>query len=463
MQIKVKCIHNRNRIHDFFKNPTRVIVTSFLLIILGGTFLLMMPFSSNSGEITKFSDALFTATSATCVTGLIVVDTALHFSLIGQIIILGLIQIGGLGLVTFATFFNIAVRKKMGLKSLHLAQESVNSESMYNIAKLIKMIIILTFTIELLGALVLCTVFVPQYGADGIFMSIFLAVSAFCNAGFDILGRQGAFSSLVNYSDNPVVLITIASLVIIGGLGFIVWHDLYCYKKTKKLMLHTKIVLLVSCLLIVCGTVLFLIGEWNNPATLKGMSSGDKILNSFFQSVSCRTAGFNTISIENMSGISKMFAIFLMFIGAAPGSTGGGVKVSTFTVLVMTVISIARGRDETIILGRRVDKFVVYKAMAVVSLAMGVVVAATFCIALTTHRGGAVVTDVNALMEATSAFGTVGLSAGVTSIANLASRMILILTMFIGRVGPVSLALSLTIRANKRKNQVMPEGKVIVG
>ena len=444
-------------------NPARIIVTSFAVIILAGSLLLMLPVCSKSGTVTPFLDTLFTATSATCVTGLVVVDTYLHWSVFGQLIILLMIQIGGLGLITFATFFNIAIGRRLGLRSMQLAQEGVSSMNMFDTTRLIKMIITISLVFEGIGALVLCTVFVPDFGAEGIYVSFFLAVSAYCNAGIDILGRQGAYASLTHYADNPVVLITIMALIICGGLGFIVWHDLYQYKKTHRLMLHTKIVLIITGILIFSGAVIFLALEWNNPATLKNMPVDDKIANAFFQSVTARTAGFNSVSVDGMTGATKLSSILLMFIGAAPGSTAGGIKVTTFVVLVMTVISVIRGREDTTVLGRRVDKLVVYKALAVFSLA-GIAVAVSTSIIFFSSDSLHHISGIDALFESVSAFGTVGLSVGVTEVANSISRIALILTMFLGRVGPVSLALSLAMHGNnKHKGQVIPEGKILVG
>lgn len=454
-------VQMRNRLKRFTGNPARIIVLSFALLVLLGTFMLMLPTSSRSGQPTGFMDALFTATSATCVTGLVVVDTAAHFSLAGQIVILLLIQLGGLGLVTFATFFNIAIRKRVGLKSLYVAQESVNSDSMSDIGHLLKMIFVLTLCIEAVGALLLMIVFVPEFGGMGIFISIFLAVSSYCNAGFDLLGAEQPYASLTNYADNPLVLITVMLLIICGGLGFIVWQDIYHFHKRRRLTLHTKIVLISTGVLLVLGALILGLCEWNNPATLRDMGAGEKVMNSMFMSVSARTAGFNTVPIGQMQGISKLFTVILMFIGAAPGSTGGGIKVTTTYVLLMTIVCVMRGKDDTIIGSRRVDKSVVYKALAVVSIAALAVFASMATIFFTSHDGR-FFSEIDALFESVSAFGTVGLSCGVTSHANTASRLVLILTMFIGRVGPVSLALSLAMRPQS-KSTVMPEAKIMVG
>lgn len=439
-----------------------MIVLSFAMLILMGTLLLMLPISTRAGTGTPFLEALFTATSATCVTGLVVRDTFTYFSIFGQLIILTLIQLGGLGLVTFATFFNIAIRKRVGLKSLYVAQESVSSNSMNGVGHLIKMIFTITFSFEFVGALVLMTVFVPRYGLGGIFISIFLAVSAYCNAGFDILGFEGQYSSLVHYFDNPVVLCTIAALIICGGLGFIVWQDLYHYRTRRHLALHTKIVLISTGVLIVGGAILFGALEWNNVHTLGPMTPFQKVLNSFFASVTARTAGFNSIANEHTFGVTKLVMVVLMFIGAAPGGTGGGIKVTTAYVLLMTVVCVMTGKEDTIVDKRKVDKSIVYKAMAVMSVAIGAVVISTATIFFTSHRGGVTFSEIDALFESVSAFGTVGLTAGITIVANTASRIVLILTMFLGRVGPMSLALSLAMRPQK-KNTIMPEAKIMVG
>ncbi len=464
MNIKLKRIPAKSRFKNIMNNPARVIMISFALIIAFGTLMLMLPISSKSGAFTSFHTAFFTATSATCVTGLVVVDTYNYYSGFGQGIILALIQLGGLGLVTFTTFFNLIIRKRLGLKSLHLAQESINSGSMSGVNKLVKMVMTFTFTVELIGAILLSFVFIPQFGVEGIFVSVFISISAFCNAGFDILGRLGDYSSLTTYSDNIYLLVVIMVLVLCGGFGFIAWHDLKNYFTTKKMMLHTKIVLLTTGILMFGGALLILISEWDNPATIGNMSILEKIVNSLFLSVSCRTAGFNTFDINSMHGITKLFSIILMFIGAAPGSTGGGIKVTTFVVIVMTVVSVVRGRDDTSILGRSVPKTVVYKSLTVSLIGFFAVMTTTAIVSLGIHESTSIrVDDIDALFESVSAFATVGLSSGATSVVQLFPLMILAFTMFLGRVGPVSIALSLSMRNNDIKNQVIPEGKIMVG
>lgn len=440
--------------------PVRTIVLSFLLIILVGTALLSLPISSRDGNFTPVLDSLFTATSATCVTGLIVYDTYAHWNLFGQIIILLMIQIGGLGLLTFTSFFNFALGKKLGLRSMQLASESVNSGGFNDTKDLIRNIMKISLCCEGIGVVLLMTVFVPEYGLQGIFISIFLAVSAFCNAGFDILGFLGEYGSLTPYADNPIVMVTIMLLIICGGLGFVVWQDLIHYRKTGKLVLQTKIVLIATACLIVIGTVLVTALEWNNPATLGGLNPFQKITRGLFQSVTFRTAGFNTIDVGQMNSITKIFSIIIMFIGAAPGSTGGGLKVTTFTVIIMTVVCVIFNKEDTVIMGRKIEKDVVYKSIAISVLA----ILAVFATTLTLFYANTGINGLDSLFESVSAFATVGVSVGPTAVANDLSRIILAITMFIGRIGPVSLALALTMNsANRTKNQVIPEGKITVG
>lgn len=442
--------------------PVQIITLSFLLVIAVGTVLLMLPISSRAGTFTPFTDALFTATSATCVTGLIIYDTYTHWNIFGQCLILLMIQIGGLGLVTFTSFFNFAIGRKLGLRSIQLASESVNSSGFGDVKGLVRVIVRISLICEAVGAALLMLYFVPKYQLKGIFISIFLSISAFCNAGFDILGFEGEFTSLTNYADNPLVTGVIMLLIISGGLGFIVWHDLIEYRKTRHLMLHTKVVLITTGVLILLGTLCVLILEWSNPATLEGLNFFQKLGRSLFQSVTFRTAGFNNIDVGNMNPLTKIFTIIIMFIGAAPGSTAGGLKVTTFAVLIMTVVSVIKNKEDTVIMGRKIDKEVVYKSLSIFALAV-VAVFITSCTLIfgnPSHN----LSGLDAVFESVSAFATVGVSVGPTAVANVFSRIVLAITMFIGRIGPVSLALALTMNSEMRaKNQVIPEGKIIVG
>lgn len=456
-------LNSKKQLKDSLWVPARIITISFAMVILVGTFLLMLPISSNDGQATGLLDALFTATSATCVTGLVVFDTYSKWTFFGKMVIITLIQIGGLGLVTFTTFFNLMLGKKLGLRSMQLAQESINSTGFANVTKLTRMVVMVSLGIEMLGALALSTVFVPQYGGEGFFISFFLAISAFCNAGFDVLGFQGAFCSLINYTDNFTVLGTIMLLIIVGGLGFVVWADLYDFIKTKTLTLHTRVVLAMTATLILAGTLMFLVFEGDNPATIGGLPIEHRLSNAMFQSVTLRTAGFNSVDFAAMGGATKVLSCILMFIGAAPGSTGGGIKVTTMSVIIMTVFCVVAGSDETIIFKRRVPRQVVYKALAIIMIGLLAVSLTSFMIISTMRHSGTPVTGIDAFFESISAFGTVGLSVGVTGIANSPSKLMLIIAMYLGRVGPVSFALSLAMRSPSNRTKIIPEGKILVG
>ncbi len=442
------------------RTPMRIITLSFAAVILLGTFLLGLPVSSRNGVPTPFLDCLFTATSATCVTGLIVYDTYTHWSPFGQAVILLLIQIGGLGLVTFTTFFNIMLGKKLGLRSMHLAQESISSMSS-DVRQLVGMVVKTALAVEAAGAILFACAFVPKYGPEGIFISIFTAVSAFCNAGFDLFGRHIPFSSLCTYDWDAFVLGVAGFLILSGGIGFIVIHDLLQKKKSGKLTLHTRVVLCVTGILMVGGMLVTAFFEWNNPATLGSMSVPGKVGASWFHSVSCRTAGFNCFDMAAMYPRTKLTSCILMFIGAAPGSTGGGIKLTTVAVIVMTVISVIRGQEDTVIFRRKVDKGAVYKSLAVVVLALTGILITTACIVYSL-RGTGSVSTVDALFESVSAFATVGLSVGVTGIAGPVARLLLIFCMYLGRLGPVTFFLSLAYRTTSRR-EILPEGKIVIG
>lgn len=444
-------------------NPARMISASFAVVIAIGTLLLGLPISSKARVFTPLLDCLFTAASATCVTGLVVYDTYTHWSAFGHGVLLMLIQIGGLGLVTFTSFFNLVVGRKLGLRGMRLASESINSTSFGDVPYLLRMIITFTLAVEASGALLLGLYFVPRFGLRGIAISVFLAISAFCNAGFDVLGFLGEYTSLTSLNDSYLVLFTIMLLIIIGGLGFIVWNDLMAWRKTRTLLLHTKVVLLVTAFLLLLGTICFLLFEWNNPATLQPMSLKEKIGAGCLQSVTMRTAGFNSIDLYSMRDATKVFSIVLMFIGAAPGSTGGGIKVTTIAVIVMTAVSISRGKDEPYLLGRRLSANVVYRSLAI--LFLGIVVSGITAIVLILtcplEQNG--LTGVDAVFEAVSAFATVGVSSGVTAVTNWVGKIALTLTMFIGRVGPVSFGLTLAAQQKVNRKLIVPEGKIVVG
>ncbi len=407
-------------------------------------------------------DALFTATSATCVTGLIVFDTFTHWSYFGQVVILSLIQVGGLGLVTLTSFISMAIGRKMGLRSMQLAQESVNSSGLETAGNMVRMVVKTSMAFELLGALLLCITFVPQYGLEGVWISVFLSVSAFCNAGFDILGRQTPYISLCNYNGNLMVTGVIMALIIAGGLGFYVWQELFAYFRTKKLSLHTRVVLIVTGILIGAGFLVFAVFEWNNPATMGGLSWYEKFTGALFQSVTLRTAGFNSVPTDSFRPITEILSGLIMLVGAAPGSTAGGIKVTTLAVLMMTIVSVARGRDDTIILKRRINKETVYKSLTIILIAIMAVATAAGVMVGTMGESHSI-TGSQSFFEACSAFATVGISCGVTGMANIPSKIVLILLMFLGRVGPVSFVLSFAAKPASNKKEVIPEGRIMVG
>ena len=440
-------------------SATQTICSSFLLVIAVGTLLLTLPISSRTGRLGVI-DAMFTATSATCVTGLVVRDTWSQFSLFGQVIILMLIQVGGLGLVTLTSFFALAARRRMGFRDLRLLGESVSADGLSKATEVLKIVIKLAAAFEAVGIVLLLFAFVPQFGAEGVWVSVFTAISAFCNAGFDLFGRFGAYSSLVPYVNNYYVQAVIMFMIMAGGLGFMVWVELAEYRKKRRLSLHAKVVLQFSVIFWVGGAVLLALLEWSNPRTMGGLSVPGKIMAALFQSVSTRTAGMNTIDLAACSPISKLLMSVLQFIGAAPGSTGGGVKVTTFAVLILTIRSVAQGRDDCVIGGHHIESKTVYRALTIIVIGA---VAAFGSAVVVYYNTAETVTVIDCIFESCSAFGTVGLSVGVTGQLNTGAKLLYMACMFMGRVGPVSLAISLTAKPDDNKRKVLPVGHINVG
>ena len=440
-------------------SATQTICSSFLLVIAVGTLLLTLPISSRTGRLGVI-DAMFTATSATCVTGLIVRDTWSQFSLFGQVVILMLIQVGGLGLVTLTSFFALAARRRMGFRDLRLLGESVSADGLSKATEVLKIVIKLAAAFEAVGIVLLLFAFVPQFGAEGVWVSVFTAISAFCNAGFDLFGRFGAYSSLVPYVNNYYVQAVIMFMIMAGGLGFMVWVELAEYRKKRRLSLHAKVVLQFSVIFWVGGAVLLALLEWSNPRTMGGLSVPGKIMAALFQSVSTRTAGMNTIDLAACSPISKLLMSVLQFIGAAPGSTGGGVKVTTFAVLILTIRSVAQGRDDCVIGGHHIESKTVYRALTIIVLGA---VAAFGSAVVVYYNTAETVSVIDCIFESCSAFGTVGLSVGVTGQLNTGAKLLYMACMFMGRVGPVSLAISLTAKPDDNKRKVLPVGHINVG
>lgn len=440
-------------------SATQTICGSFLLVIAVGTLLLTLPISSRTGRLGVI-DAMFTATSATCVTGLVVRDTWSQFSLFGQVVILMLIQVGGLGLVTLTSFFALAARRRMGFRDLRLLGESVSADGLSKATEVLKIVIKLAAAFEAVGIVLLLFAFVPQFGAEGVWVSVFTAISAFCNAGFDLFGRFGAYSSLVPYVNNYYVQAVIMFMIMAGGLGFMVWVELAEYRKKRRLSLHAKVVLQFSVIFWVGGAVLLALLEWSNPRTMGGLSVPGKIMAALFQSVSTRTAGMNTIDLAACSPISKLLMSVLQFIGAAPGSTGGGVKVTTFAVLILTIRSVAQGRDDCVIGGHHIESKTVYRALTIIVIGA---VAAFGSAVVVYYNTAETVSVIDCIFESCSAFGTVGLSVGVTGQLNTGAKLLYMACMFMGRVGPVSLAISLTVKPDDNKRKVLPVGHINVG
>ncbi len=439
-------------------NSIQIIALGFAATILVGALLLSLPAASKDGGMLAFTDALFTATSATCVTGLVVYDTYTQFTLFGQIVILCLIQIGGLGFMTVATLFFMMLRRKIGLAERGLLMETVNAFQIGGVVRLIRRVLIGTAVFEGIGAILLAIRFCPQMGiATGVYYAIFHSVSAFCNAGFDLMGRFSPYISLTPYQSDALVNLVIMSLIMIGGLGFVVWNDMAEHKwRYGRYQVHTKIVLLATFLLITVGAVLFYIMEKDN--TLAGMAPGAKLLASLFQSVTPRTAGFNTVDMSALTEGGTVLTMLLMLIGASPGSTGGGIKTTTIAVILLATISYIRNTDDINVFHRRLENGVLKRAYCSTTIYIALSIIGVFLI-ITTQ--GLPVKDV--VFETLSAIGTVGLSTGITRELNTFSRIIMILLMYCGRVGSLTLATAILERISKKTNFRNPEEKIIIG
>ncbi|WP_166240755.1 TrkH family potassium uptake protein [Paenibacillus turpanensis] len=436
-------------------SPPQILVIGFALIIMVGTGLLMLPISSASGHSLNFIDALFTATSATCVTGLVVVDTGTYFSAFGQVVIMGLIQIGGLGFMTMATLFAFAFKKKISLRERLILQEAMNQTSMEGIVRLIRKVVQYSVTIELIGALLFSIRFAFDMPVGrAIYFGVFHAVSLFNNAGFDLMGE---FRSLMPYAEDTLVNVVACGLIILGGIGFIVMADVLEFRRTRRLSLHSKVVLSASAILIAFATIVIFIFEFSNAKTLGALSAPGKLLASFFQAVTPRTAGANTIDIAGMRQATQFFFIVLMFIGASPGSTGGGIKTTTFTTLVGAVLAMIRGKEDIVLFRQRLGKDRILKATTITLLALGLVVFVSMLLSTTEDHQFLMI-----LFEVTSAFGTVGLSMGLTPQLTLFGKVMIVLTMFAGRLGPLTLAYALNPKSEKELYRYA-EGKITIG
>ena len=444
-------------------STTQTIMLSFLLLIVLGSLLLSLPFSTKSGESVGYLDALFTATTATCVTGLVTLPTVTTWSAFGQIVILLLIQIGGMGTITVISAVMIAINRKMKISDYQLIQDSFNLNSFKDLVKMVKGVVKGTLLIELVGALLYMTVFVPEMGARGIWVSLFTSISAFCNAGIDIIAEN----SLCSYALNPVVNGVSSALIILGGLGYIVWWDILrvvpMIKKQgisaiKRLTLHSKIVLTATVALILGGGVLILAFEYNNPLTIGGYSFFDKLQVAFFQSVTTRTAGFASVPQENLTDATSIICLLLMFIGGSPVGTAGGVKTTTVVVLIATAIATIQNKNDVSLYNRNLSKQITRKAVAVVGMSFSIMFISTVLLSLVTDAG-----FMDVLYETVSATATVGLTRNLTPLLNAWGKIIIVCTMFLGRVGPISLAVAFGSKKESVNLIVNPTEDISVG
>ncbi len=447
----------------FTLSTTQIILLSFLATILIGSALLALPISSTSGEAVPYLDALFTATTSTCVTGLVTLPTVSTWSLFGQVVILLLIQIGGLGLITIMSGLMLLINRKMGIGDRLLIQDAFNLNTMEGLAKFVKNVLLGTLIIEGVGAVLYMFVFVPEFGAKGIWISVFNSVSAFCNAGIDIISEN----SLCDYATNPLINIVTSAIIILGGLGYIVWWDVLRVTKSRSpknrkifrhLTLHSKIAITITAGLIFAGAILIFVFEYANPLTIGEMSLFDKIQVSFFQSVTTRTAGFASISQENLTNASAAVSIILMLIGGSPVGTAGGMKTVTIAVLVCAALATIRNKNDATLYGRRISEESIKKAVAVVVMFLTICSASTIFLMATSN-----VSALDAVYETVSATATVGLSRNLTTSLNTFGKLIIIVTMYFGRVGPISLAVALGSK-NESQNVISePTENISIG
>ncbi|OCA84985.1 Trk family potassium uptake protein [Bacillus wudalianchiensis] len=440
----------------YFMDPPKILAGGFALVIFLGAYLLTLPAATQNGEGLSFLNALFTATSATCVTGLVVVDTGTTFTTFGQLVILSLIQIGGLGFMSVATLFAFLLRRKISFKERLILREAFNSLAIEGIVKLVRRVLLFTLICEFIGGTLLAIRFsFDMPVGKAVYYGFFHAISNFNNAGFDLMGE---YRSLTGYVDDPVVVLVVCSLIILGGIGFVVMNELYEYRKRKHLSLHTKIVLVTTFLLVAAGAALIFFLELHNPKTLKPLSWTGKFLGALYQSVTARTAGSNTLNIADLTDTSLFVIIFLMFIGASPGSTGGGIKTTTFATLVGAVLSQIKGKEEVVFFERRIDYKLIYKSLTIILSSLSVVVVVTMILTITeTGKGFLMI-----VFEATSAFATTGLSMGLTPDLTPIGKVVIILAMFTGRLGPLTLAIALTLNRQPDRYRYTEE-KIMIG
>lgn len=440
-------------------SPARTLALGFIIIIAIGALLLFLPVSSKSGTFTDIVTCIFTAASASCVIGMTLVDTFTHWSIFGQVVIMLLIQIGGLGFITLVTFFNVAVGRKIGFTKAVFASGDLTMSGLSATKMIFVRVVTLSLVIETIGACLLMVRLVPAYGGYGVFMAFFTAVSAFCNSGLDLFGISSQNTSMSEYVNDPYMLTVVMALVVVGGLGFVVWEELLAYRKERTLSLHSRVVLITTGILFLGGALVYFILQFTMPDNFGDYTIAERISTSFFASVSARSAGFTASPVSTADSFSKMFTITLMFIGSAPGSTGGGFKVTTFAIIAATAWSVIKGRDDTRILNHTVSKQVVYKTLTVLCLSLVFIISGTFVISLMNPGYD----SLDVLFEVVAAFSTTGISTGLAENSGTATRLIMPLIMFAGRVGPVSLMLSLTGRNTRNKNEILPQGEIMVG
>ena len=444
-------------------STTHIIMLSFLGLILLGSFILALPVSAADGEAVPYLDALFTATTATCVTGLVTLPTVSAWSTFGHIVILILIQIGGLGVITIISAVMIMLHKRMGIGNRLLLQDAFNLNSLSGVVRFVKRVMVGTFLVEGIGALLYMPVFVPEFGVKGIWISLFTSISAFCNAGIDIIGEN----SLCDYATNPLVNLVTSLLIILGGIGYVVWWDVLQntrkaagkhYRIFRNLTLHSKIAIFTTLLLIFGGGLLILILEYHNPLTIGNLPIMDKIQVSLFQSVTTRTAGFATVPQQDLTNASSMICLMLMFIGGSPVGTAGGIKTITIAVLVVSALATIQNQNEVTLFDRNISKQAVNKAVAVIAMSFGILFVSTLFLSAVADGD-----FLDILYETVSATATVGLTRDLTPHLNSAGKAIIIGTMYLGRVGPISLALALNTSKKKMNIIKNPTEDISVG
>ena len=440
-------------------SATRIIALVFAAIILVGTLLLMTPAAARNGISCGFRPALFTATSATCVTGLVLYDTWTQWSGFGQVVILSLIQVGGLGFMSIASLFVFFLRRKIGLKQRLVIAQALSLSDMEGVVRIQKTVLIGSLSLEALGALILTVHFFPAYGfSTALKWGVFHAVSAFCNAGFDILGCVEPGVSLEAFNTDPVLLLTLGALVTLGGLGFFVWEELAAKRRWKHLSVYTKLVLLTTLALLLAGWGLTCLLEWNNPDTLGPMATGDKLVNGLFQSVTLRTAGFAALDQGKLTEAGKGVALVLMLIGGSSGSTAGGLKTVTFVVLVLFMVSRARGRSNVCVFKRTIPQSQIQDAMTIAMILIGLAVFGAVFISATSP-----VSFTDGLYESVSALATVGVTAGATGKLSAASQMLMILYMYFGRVGVLTISLGFLMGDNAQERFRYAQTSLLIG